>query len=314
MTYIDTNGDVVLLIGEATSLVVSSKVLSVASPVFAAMLSPHFREGSSLSSTCPTQIPLPDDPPVAVTTIVNILHFRNDSVWVCTFEELFDIALVADKYDLALALGPWRHVWLMRIPDYIVDVDGCPGQDSNRESREIFIRYVFKDPDGFEKVTKQAIIWGEGAEDVCEALPDWVAAGISKCRESVLRHLMSIADHYRLQYQSPRVKCRVRPHVSGAQAMACGAAVLGSLIRHYSELGIFPMPGRPYPGLSAGKLAAGLKGLRCFVDLDTGHSVCTISARIAKRVDAALDDVKGLELADLSGASGAILDLTELEY
>lgn len=140
------------------------------------------------------------------------------------------------------------------------------------------------------------------------------AAGISKCRESVLRHLMSIADHYRLQYQSPRVKCRVRPHVSGAQAMACGAAVLGSLIRHYSELGIFPMPGRPYPGLSAGKLAAGLKGLRCFVDLDTGHSVCTISARIAKRVDAALDDVKGLELADLSGASGAILDLTELEY
>lgn len=56
-----------------------------------------------------------------------------------------------------------------------MDVDGCPEQDSNRESREIFIRYVFKDPDGFEKVTKQAIIWGEGAEDVCEALPDWVA-------------------------------------------------------------------------------------------------------------------------------------------
>lgn len=159
--YIDANGDVVLLIGEAKSLLVSSKILSVASPVFAAMLSPHFREGSSLSSTCPTEITLFDDP-IAVSTIANILHFRNNLVLVDTFEELFNIAIVADKYDLALALGPWRHVWLGRIPGCIVD-----------KSREIFIRYVFNDPDGFEKVTKQVIIWGKG-EDVCEVLPGWV--------------------------------------------------------------------------------------------------------------------------------------------
>lgn len=171
--YIDTNGDVILLLEEDTSLLVSSKVLSIASPVFAAMLSPNFREGSSLSSTCLTEIPLPDDPHLAVTVIAYILHFRNDLVYMNSFDQLFDIALMADKYDLALALGPWRHVWLMRIPDYAVDVKGTL-QDEDRESREIFIRYAFKDSDGFEEMTKQAVIWWEGTEDVCKELPDWV--------------------------------------------------------------------------------------------------------------------------------------------
>jgi hypothetical protein len=45
---LDPSGDVVLMLGE-TSLRVSSKVLSVASPVFRAMFGPHFQEGESLS-------------------------------------------------------------------------------------------------------------------------------------------------------------------------------------------------------------------------------------------------------------------------
>lgn len=94
--------------------------------------------------------------------------------------------------------------------------------------------------------------------------------------------------------------------------MVCGAAVLGSLIRHYSELGIFPVPERPYLGLSVGELAAGLKKLRCSVDLDTGHSVCTVATRITKRVDEVLEGVKGLKLLDLPGTSGAVLDLTKM--
>lgn len=126
---------------------------------------------------------------------------------------------------------------------------------------------------------------------------------------------MAVADYYRLLYQSPNVKCKVRPCVSAAQAMACGAAVLGSLIRHYSELKIFPMPERPYLGLSVGKLAAGLKELKWSVDFDAGHSVCTLATRFAKRVDAVLGEVEGLKLPcvpDALHASEAILDLTKL--
>jgi BTB/POZ domain len=47
-TIIDSSGDVILKLGKS-SLKVSSKVLSVASPVFRAMFGPHFQEGESLS-------------------------------------------------------------------------------------------------------------------------------------------------------------------------------------------------------------------------------------------------------------------------
>lgn len=82
-------------------------------------------------------------------------------------------------------------------------------------------------------------------------------------------------------------------HVSTMQAMACDAAILGSLIWHYNVLGIFP---RLYDGLITGNLANGLKALKCFVDSDTGNSVCTVVARIAKRVDAVLEFTCGLDL------------------
>jgi hypothetical protein len=45
---LDNAGDVILQLGEV-SLRVSSKVLSVASPVFRVMFSPHFLEGETLS-------------------------------------------------------------------------------------------------------------------------------------------------------------------------------------------------------------------------------------------------------------------------
>jgi hypothetical protein len=46
--FLDYSGDVVLKLGEI-SLRVSSKVLSIASPVFRAMFGPHFQEGETVS-------------------------------------------------------------------------------------------------------------------------------------------------------------------------------------------------------------------------------------------------------------------------
>jgi hypothetical protein len=47
-TVIDPAGDIILRTGEK-SLLVSSKILAVASPVFKAMFGPHFKEGEALS-------------------------------------------------------------------------------------------------------------------------------------------------------------------------------------------------------------------------------------------------------------------------
>lgn len=137
------------------------------------MFSPRFREGASLNSDSPTQIELPDDPPSAIETICNILHFRHDLVHAdLGFDALVNIALVADKYDLSNALGPWREVWLRRLPVMSMGVDGRPERDG-REGREIFVRYVFGDKEGFEVTTRTAILWGDAMEGWgCEALPE----------------------------------------------------------------------------------------------------------------------------------------------
>jgi len=45
---LDHSGDIILKVGDK-SLLVSSKILTIASPVFRAMFGPHFQEGEALS-------------------------------------------------------------------------------------------------------------------------------------------------------------------------------------------------------------------------------------------------------------------------
>ena len=60
---IDPHGDVILIVGQDKKrLRVSAMMLFAASPVFKALLGPHFREGQRpRSASNPTEITLPDD-------------------------------------------------------------------------------------------------------------------------------------------------------------------------------------------------------------------------------------------------------------
>jgi hypothetical protein len=57
------------------NLLVSSKVLSLASPVFAALLGPKFLEGDHLRRGVSPIIELHDDDPTAMALICNILKY-----------------------------------------------------------------------------------------------------------------------------------------------------------------------------------------------------------------------------------------------
>lgn len=166
---IDPQGDVVINTStEGFSLLVSSKILSVASPVFAAMFSPHFREGCSLAtSSAPITIDLLEDAPAALENICNVLHFKHDLVTEeMYFHELLEIAIVADKYDLVKSLGPWRDKWLnIVLPEY-------RSRDGGGWQREIFLMYVFGQASEFRSYTSMEITWSEPCVDVFEPLPD----------------------------------------------------------------------------------------------------------------------------------------------
>jgi hypothetical protein len=97
----------------SANLLVSSKVLSLASPVFAALLGPKFLEGNNIRrGVCPV-IELHDDDPAAITLICNILHYRYDSVPTqLEAEQLGQIAILCDKYDCSKSFQPWSEKWL----------------------------------------------------------------------------------------------------------------------------------------------------------------------------------------------------------
>lgn len=112
---IDPNGDVILLVKGPTSaarFLVSSKILSMASPMFTNLFSPKFSEGAQMAScSCPT-ISLYEDDSAAMRTIISILHFRGPPQGDAMSAENFAmLAIHCDKYDCVRALSPWTFKW-----------------------------------------------------------------------------------------------------------------------------------------------------------------------------------------------------------
>jgi hypothetical protein len=111
---ISPHGDVVLIVGEENiRLRVHSQCLRSASKIFGRMFGPDWSEGQRLSEESPTEVPLLEDDADAMRTICCIVHHRNDLVpEYLTAEEVLQIAIEADKYDLKIALKYASAEWL----------------------------------------------------------------------------------------------------------------------------------------------------------------------------------------------------------
>ncbi|TGZ82638.1 hypothetical protein EX30DRAFT_193564 [Ascodesmis nigricans] len=147
---IDPRGDV-LLQTPTTSFLVASKCLTLASPVFSAMLHGHFLEASSLSTTGSVTISVDDDPEI-LCIIFNILHYRHRQVpSSLTSAQLLELAVVADKYDLADAIHPAYLTW-RGDPKTMGVGPGVPAP------ARIFIAWVFRDREWFYVATRYTLL------------------------------------------------------------------------------------------------------------------------------------------------------------
>lgn len=97
---------------------VCSRTLSRASRVWKALLYGGFAESkpSCASAASDWLVELPDDNPKAMATILNIIHSRFESIPrikdPIDLEDLYQLTVLTDKYDLTAILRPWASSWM----------------------------------------------------------------------------------------------------------------------------------------------------------------------------------------------------------
>jgi len=120
-------------------MLVSSKHLILASPVFKAMLKGDtFKEGRTLSSSGRVEVPLPDDNVAAFIIILDIIHGRNRRVpRQVSLEMMTNLSILVDKYQMLEAVEAFSEAW---IEDLKVNL---PEQFDDNTGRWLAISWVF---------------------------------------------------------------------------------------------------------------------------------------------------------------------------
>ena len=151
---LDPDGDLILLAGldEQQAIRVCSKVLRLASPVFAALSNPRYAEGQALSqadlncSTVPT-ISLPEDDFEAMVLICKVIHFQYTlDLKLLTLPLLQKVAVLCDKYDLSRALASWSRGALQKM-----------SLPCKNDLAKLWISYALNQDDGFWEVSRELI-------------------------------------------------------------------------------------------------------------------------------------------------------------
>jgi hypothetical protein len=87
--------------------------MTLASPVFKAMLYSRFKEGLDFNLGARTEIDLPNDDAEAFVTLLHLIHGDIPKVSeTVTLEQLTSIAVLVDKYRLQKLMGLASEKWV----------------------------------------------------------------------------------------------------------------------------------------------------------------------------------------------------------
>lgn len=151
----DPDGDLKFILeqpgGENLALLVSSKIMSLASPVFKAMLGPHFKEGKKrMNPDEPREVVLKEDDPEAIKWICWKLHHRHGLDMVIEMGAIHGIAIVIHKYDLAGGLQDQAALVIQK------HLNSTARYDTLAEL--IFCCIMFEDSCSFHDVTHKMVL------------------------------------------------------------------------------------------------------------------------------------------------------------
>jgi hypothetical protein len=146
MIIIDPEGDF-----DEERLLVSSKVLSLVSPVFAAMFKPQFKEGirSHLTSDEPSIIPLPEDDAKIFILFCKVIHHRSDEIPQQLGISYFgNLAFICNKYQCTGVITNCSILWLQKL------IRAVSPEDLNRL---LLVAYILNLPESFSIILREIV-------------------------------------------------------------------------------------------------------------------------------------------------------------
>ncbi|KAF7910492.1 uncharacterized protein EAE98_012024 [Botrytis deweyae] len=310
-----------------SEVLVSSKHLSFASPVFKAMLTGDFREAVELREKGRTEIPLPDDDADAMITLVNVIHGRFNSV--SKYPNLIlltKIAILVDKYQCHESTKFVAKVWAAN--DHLPRIWS---QEWYNIACWICVAWVFRLDHEFRDATEEIIKEsgvGLGAilkeNDLALPIPERIISKIAnqmkdsrsltRCkdkidesRENAVSQLIKFLKDTISRYQGHTLMCpsqslrRVLDIISHRET--CDATVLGSLIKGATEKGLFPFPEVPFNNeLPFSVVKRSIESLEprtaCNVVVQVESLHHDVLERIRQSIEFIDEKISGLSLAD----------------
>ncbi|KAF7869635.1 hypothetical protein EAF04_004419 [Stromatinia cepivora] len=317
-------------------LLVSSKHMSLASPVFKAMLTGGFQEAVELREKGRTEIGLPDDDADVMIILANVIHGRFKLVPKTLYlGSLTRMAILVDKYQCYESVDFLRNVW-------------TTGFQTHRWSRNwyntarwICVAWVFELYAEFKEATESVIRDSNTGIAVMLKrhkldlpIPQEVISKIvDEKRQNTIDQTIQILSDMISNYQGSTLMCptttapasisqsnstTIKPSLShmarfsnsvsiASHRQDCDSMVLGSLIKSATSKGLFPLPQAPlHNSLSFYTIKSKLEALEvttgCNMVLQDTSYHHDIWRQLRLRVAIIDAEISGLNLADFKKA------------
>ncbi|KAF7507990.1 hypothetical protein GJ744_009887 [Endocarpon pusillum] len=234
---------------------VSSKHLTLASPVFKTLLRGGFAESKDLNKGLAAEVRLPEDHPAALWLLLYIIHGQPKRApdWV-DLGMLTEVAVLVDKYELHEATEIITDTWCTIIENAKYKATCSP----NQHLQLICVSWVFRKPKMFFKRTHLAMRYSDrdlAAEGVTDLpIPIEVLEKVDHARTRALGLCLGKVQGFYTQYLK-------KPSDSSICSAYCDTMVLGALMKGLAAENLVPFPVSPYKGISYSKLSEALSGM-----------------------------------------------------
>ncbi|KAJ8071772.1 hypothetical protein OCU04_002087 [Sclerotinia nivalis] len=250
-------------------VLVSSKDMSLASPVFKIMLEGSFKESLELKTMGSLTLPLPEDDPVAMRILIDLIHGHGDCVPKVVHIHVFTaLAILADYYQCSAVAEVCANLWKRKIVEL-----SLWKRSETRLACWIYVTWVFNLSVEFEEATGSIVRqfpYGLGeiiARNQLELpIPTTVIKKVDEYRQAALEGVIGILDVTLSRFQGDNLECPVVRHMlsirpgNPGRASAeltharrtmydhgkeCDAEVLEYFTKTLSTYSLFPLPRNP---------------------------------------------------------------------